>query len=86
MSEARAIRVLIVDDEVLARDTVRLLLAEQKDIEVVGEAADGASAVDLIREMEPDLVFLDVQMPNLTGIEVIEEIGAENMPVVVFVT
>jgi two-component system LytT family response regulator len=78
--------VLIVDDESLARDTLRLLLDEHDDFEVVGECADGETAVRTIRELEPDLVFLDVQMPGLTGLEVVEEIGAANMPTVVFAT
>jgi two-component system LytT family response regulator len=55
-------------------------------VELVGEAADGAEAVDAIRRLEPDLVFLDIQMPAMTGFEVIEEIGAERMPAVIFVT
>lgn len=80
------IRVLIVDDEELARDAVRLLLESEADIEIVGECADGASAVQQILELEPDLVFLDVQMPELSGIEVIEAVGADKMPAVVFAT
>lgn len=80
------IRVLIVDDEALARDTLRLLLNEQQDIEVVGEAKDGLAAVDAIRKMRPDLVFLDIQMPGLSGLEVVEEIGVDAMPYVVFAT
>jgi len=80
------IRALIVDDEALARDTVRLLLDEHDDVEVVGEAVDGLSAVELILELKPDLVFLDVQMPGKTGLEVIESVGAANMPAVVFAT
>lgn len=80
------IRALIVDDEALARDTVRLLLEEHDDVEIVGEAVDGLSAVELILELRPDLVFLDVQMPGKTGLEVIESVGAANMPAVVFAT
>ena len=86
MSDRPQIRVLIVDDEELARDTVRLLLEDVSDFEVIGEAADGQSAVESIRELEPDLVFLDVQMPVLTGMDVVAEIGASNMPAVVFAT
>lgn len=81
-----ACRVLIVDDEPLARVSVRTLLAREADIAIVGECADGASAVDLIRAERPDLVFLDVQMPGLDGFGVIREIGPERMPVTVFVT
>ena len=80
------IRALIVDDEPLARDCVRLALERQEDVTVIGECADGASAVDAIRAQDPDLVFLDVQMPGLDGFGVIERIGAESMPPVLFVT
>lgn len=80
------IRTLIVDDEPLARDCVRLALERQDDVTVIGECADGASAVDAIRAQDPDLVFLDVQMPGLDGFGVIERIGAEAMPPVLFVT
>jgi len=80
------IRVLIVDDEPMAREGVRVLLDGDPEIEVVGECGDGGEAIAAIRELSPDLVFLDIQMPELDGFAVIEEIGAENMPVVVFVT
>ena len=79
-------RVLIVDDEPLARVSVRTLLAREPDITVVGEYADGPSAVEAIRAERPDLVFLDVQMPGLDGFGVIREVGPERMPVTVFVT
>lgn len=80
------IRVLIVEDEPLARERIRTLLAEDADVEVVGEAADGRSAVDAIIATRPDLVFLDISMPELDGFGVIDEVGAERMPQVVFVT
>lgn len=80
------IKVLIVDDEPLARDTLRLLLETQDDVSVVGEAANGQEAIDLIESESPDLVFLDIQMPGLGGFDVIDEIGADNMPYVVFAT
>lgn len=80
------LKVLIVDDESLARDTVRLLLEGADDMQVVEECADGPQAVEAIRRHDPDLVFLDVQMPGLTGLEVVAEIGADRMPPVVFVT
>ena len=80
------INVLIVDDEALARDTLRLLLDEQEDMNIVGEAADGNQAVEMIQKLDPDLVFLDVQMPGRTGLDVVADIGADNMPTVVFVT
>lgn len=80
------IRILIVDDEPLARDTIRLLLEEQDDVEIVGEAKNGDEAVSMIESIQPDLVFLDIQMPGKTGFEVIETVGAKNMPVVIFAT
>jgi two-component system, LytTR family, response regulator len=80
------IRTLIVDDEPLARERVRSLVADQAGLEVVGEASDGDQAIQAILAQQPDLVFLDVQMPRRTGFEVIQEIGAGNMPAVVFVT
>lgn len=80
------IRTLIVDDEPLARDCVRLALEDDPDFLVVGECGDGRSAVDAIRRHRPDLLFLDVQMPGLDGFEVIEAVGLERMPAVVFVT
>jgi two-component system LytT family response regulator len=79
-------RALIVDDEPLARRSVRRLLSAHADVEVVGECGDGESAVAAIREHRPDLVFLDVQMPEMTGLEVIRAIGPDAMPVTVFVT
>lgn len=79
-------RAVIVDDEPLARTRIRRFLSEEPDMEVVGECADGAQAVDLIRELAPEVVFLDVQMPKMDGIEVIRQIGAHNLRTVVFVT
>ena len=83
---ARKIRALIVDDEPLARERMRSLLGIEPDVDVVGEATNGAEAVDAILDRSPDLVFLDVHMPKLDGFEVIEAVGAERMPAVVFVT
>ena len=80
------IRALIVDDEPLARDCVRLALRRETDVEVVAECGDGPAAVVAIRQWSPDLVFLDVQMPGLDGFGVVEAIGPERMPAVVFVT
>lgn len=80
------IRALIVDDEPVARNGIWSLLEEDPDIEVVGECADGRQAVESILRERPDLVFLDVQMPGLDGFGVLEELGAEETPVVVFVT
>lgn len=80
------IRVLIVDDERLARRRIRQLLAREEDLQVVGEAANGVDAVRLIEQQCPDLLFLDVQMPELNGFGVIEAIGADRMPPTLFVT
>jgi two-component system LytT family response regulator len=79
-------RTLIVDDEVLARRSLSSLLELEQDFEIIGECADGRSAVDSIASLEPDLVFLDVQMPRMTGFEVLEAIGSERQPAVIFVT
>jgi len=81
-----ALRTLIVDDEPLAREGIRHLLEKDEGIEVVGECSDGLQAVEVIETTRPDLVFLDIQMPELDGFEVLEKIGAQSMPVVVFVT
>lgn len=79
------IRVLIVDDEPLARDYLASLLATEQDVEIVGQARNGLEAVELITAAAPDLVFLDVQMPELNGFEVLEQIGTA-LPAIVFVT
>ncbi len=80
------IRALIVDDEPPARAEVRRLLEGQPDVEIVGECSDGAQAIARIRADAPDLVFLDIQMPEVSGFGVVQAIGAEAMPLVVFVT
>ena len=80
------LRVLIVDDEAPARRKLRSQLAAEADVEVVGEAASGPEAVSAIRDLRPELVFLDVQMPGMTGFDVVAAVGAEAMPAVVFVT
>src|SRR6188508_182264 len=86
MTATRTIRILIVDDEPLARERMRLLLGTEADVEVIGEAADGVEAVEAILAQAPDLVFLDVHMPKLDGFEVIQTVGPDRMPPVVFVT
>jgi two-component system LytT family response regulator len=81
-----SVRVLIVDDERPARSKLRSHFARAALAEVVGEAADGEAAVRAIEALAPDVVFLDVRMPGLDGFEVIDAVGSERMPVVVFVT
>src|SRR5436305_9403478 len=82
----KTIRVPIADDEALARDRIADLLAHEKNIQIVGTASTGLEAIDAIRTLNPDLIFLDVQMPGRTGLEVVDDIGAETMPATIFVT
>jgi two-component system LytT family response regulator len=77
---------LIVDDEPLGREGLRLLLAEDSEFAAAHEAKNGREAVEKIRSLCPDLVFLDVQMPEMDGLAVVREVGAGHMPAVVFVT
>ena len=79
-------RALIVDDEPLARKGVALRLRKFEDIEVVGECGDGATAVERILSLSPDVVFLDVQMPEMDGFDVLRALPAENVPAVIFLT
>lgn len=78
--------ILIVDDEQPARKKIRTFLKEEAGIAAIFEAGNGVEAAKYIREKKPDLVLLDIQMPGMSGIEVIEAIGAEKMPAVIFVT
>jgi len=80
------LRVLIVDDEPLGRRRVAGLVRKEPGVEIVGMIGDGVSAVDAIRSLAPDLVFLDVQMPGMTGLEVVRTVGPADMPTIVFVT
>jgi two-component system LytT family response regulator len=79
-------RVLIVDDEPLARQHVSDRLRHEEGVEIAGEAANGLEAVEKIRSLRPDVVFLDVQMPGLGGLDVVDTIGAEEMPLTIFTT
>lgn len=78
------IRALIIEDEPLARQTLREFAAEIGEIKIVGEASDGGTAVDLIDSLEPDLIFLDVQIPEISGLEVLNRI--KHQPFVIFTT
>jgi two-component system LytT family response regulator len=81
------IRVLVVDDEPLARDKIREMVRRDPEVEVVGECGSGAEALEAVREKSPDLLLLDVQMPELGGFEVLEALkGEERAPAVIFVT
>lgn len=85
-AKAQGLRILVVDDEAPARQRLLDLLEGEPGIEQVVTAHNGDAAIDRIRELDPDLVFLDVQMPGKTGLEVIRTIGADAMPTTVFVT
>jgi two-component system, LytTR family, response regulator len=80
------LRALVVDDEALARRALLRLLKSEPDISVVGQCGDGEAAVEAIGRLRPDLVFLDVQMPEMDGFRVVETVGPEQMPVTIFVT
>lgn len=86
MPGVSAIRALIVDDEPLAREKIRNLLSREPNVSVLGECANGEEALVAIRRDRPDAVFLDVQMPGLSGIQVLEKLGSDAPPAVVFVT
>jgi two-component system, LytTR family, response regulator len=83
---SRRMRVLLVDDEPLANAGLRTLLVTHSDVEIVGEASGGSEAIRAIHDLRPDLVFLDVQMPQVDGFAVLRAVGAEAMPAVIFVT
>jgi two-component system LytT family response regulator len=83
---SRVIRTVLVDDEPLAREGLRVRLGREEDIEIVGEAEDGQSAVDTIVSLRPDLVFLDVQIPGFDGFDVVSRIASTHIPTIVFVT
>jgi two-component system LytT family response regulator len=83
---ARKIRTIIVDDQMIQRHVLRLLLRHEADIEIIGVSENGREAVASINKLNPDLVFMDVQMPELDGFGVVSEIGAARMPNFIFVT
>jgi two-component system LytT family response regulator len=83
---SRRIRALIVDDEPLSRRGLLIRLQDTPDIEVVGEAAGGRAALEAIRGHQPDVVFLDIEMPGMSGLDVVSQLPTETMPLVVFVT
>jgi two-component system LytT family response regulator len=81
-----AIRAIIVDDEPLTRERVRDLANKSGDIEVIGEGSNGIDALDLVATLKPDLVFIDVEMPELNGFGVISELDSDAMPAIIFIT
>ncbi|HUF35177.1 MAG TPA: LytTR family DNA-binding domain-containing protein [Gemmatimonadales bacterium] len=86
MTAPAPLRVVIVDDEVPARQRLEDLLRKEPGVTIVGTADNGLAAVAAIRDLGPDLVFLDIQMPGRTGLEVLREIGPETMPATILVT
>jgi two-component system LytT family response regulator len=80
------IRALIIDDELLARQRIRLLAREERELEVIGECDSPASALAAIQRDSPDLLFLDVQMPEMDGFELLQRLPRERLPVVIFTT
>ena len=86
MTDATRIRALVVDDEPLAREMIREMLEDDSEVEIVGECANGREAIEAIRSSAPDLVFLDIQMPELGGFEVLESLEPKATPYVIFVT
>jgi two-component system, LytTR family, response regulator len=86
VTKAKPLRVLIADDERLARQRLEDLLRYEDNVEIVGRTDNGLATIEAIRELEPDIVFLDIQMPGKTGLEVVREIGAVDMPPVIFTT
>jgi two-component system LytT family response regulator len=83
---SKPIRALIVDDEALSRERIRALLAQAEKVEVIAECSNGLQAVEVIESESPDLVFLDVRMPELNGLNVLEAINCDRCPQVIFVT
>lgn len=80
------IRLLTVDDEPLARDKIRTMLAGDPEIEIVGECSNGAEAVAAVQRLRPDLMLLDVQMPQVDGFAVLDALKSDHLPLVIFVT
>lgn len=80
------IRVAIIDDELLARKRMRKLLSSEPEVEVIGECENGPAAIEFVQAEHPDLIFLDVQMPEVSGFDVLRALPREQLPIVVFVT
>ncbi|MGH9801874.1 MAG: LytR/AlgR family response regulator transcription factor, partial [Blastocatellia bacterium] len=85
-TEAKTIRAVIVDDEPLGRTVIREMLRRDQDVTVAGECSNGHEAIAVIQAERPDLIFLDVQMPEMDGFEVLAALDADRLPLVIFVT
>ena len=86
VTDATRIRALVIDDEPLAREMLREMLVDDPDVEVVAECANGREAIEAIKASSPDLIFLDIQMPELGGFEVLESFAGQRFPYVIFAT
>ena len=80
------IKVLIVDDEPLARENLRVFLQEQSDIEIVGECSNAVEGIGAVHKLRPDVLFLDIQMPRISGLEMVGMLDPEHRPYIVFLT
>jgi two-component system LytT family response regulator len=80
------IRAVIADDEPLAREKLRILLASESDVQIVAECRDGKQTIDALESFKPDLLLLDIQMPEMDGFEVLSAIPANELPIVIFTT
>lgn len=85
-SQSHPIHVLLVDDERIGRTRLRVMLEREPDLKIVGECSDGSAAIDAIHEHDPDLVFLDINMPGVDGFEVLDRLNPRHRPIVIFVT
>jgi two-component system LytT family response regulator len=85
-SKQQILKTLIVDDESLSRRGLAHRLKDIADIEIIGEARNGREALQLISEKKPDLVFLDIQMPGISGFEVVQQLDIDTMPIILFLT
>ncbi len=85
-SPSQPIRVILVDDERIGRTRLRMMLEREPDIQILAECSDGPAAVEAIREHNPDLVFLDINMPGMDGFGVLDRLAPERQPIVIFVT
>lgn len=86
MTDANRIRALVIDDEPLARDVIREMLSRDSDVDIIGECGNGREAVEAIKSLSPDLIFLDIQMPELGGFDVLESLQPPHAPYVIFAT